>query len=608
MLFYFRPKIPLLFAFAAMLLVPCITSAQRVGALRSGESVIQLPGAAKKACLIGRGKPRLVPFPYNPRARELKIATEISKTKKALTSAVKSSRSLSKSIRMLKKGRASTAAIAKKVRLLASVNKKKTNLSLLLTSLNSCRRGKLKPPPVLSPSPSPSPTPTPKPSDPAICEGSASCDDFDPCTKADACTDGICRGIALLPNETTSCGVGACRRSVSACADGIPTVCSPGTPVTEICNGIDDDCDGVSDEGCTGALCTFTSECAEGYFCSPQGCLPLKVDGSSCDSNGECSENRCDSGFCCPSGNCCSSDTDCLALSSPAVCTSVENCQGQKVVGVCGQTFSCEALIVQDDTACVGAVSNTCGSYPSVTCSALPEQTSNQPSLCATSCTTDFECDGDAHCLAGACVPKFSLGVSCSGANQCASGNCVEGLCCNSSCEGGCNSCAVTGREGTCSPVPAGSDPKDACTAAVPSSCGNTGLCDGAGSCSLWQQGTLCGGYSCTSAIETPPDECNGLGSCLPRPPAAKRNCLAYPCDSQGERCATSCVIDTDCRASVSAFCKNGQCTTGVENGGSCTSTSQCKVGFCVSGICCNTPCNTPGHTCANPTGTCTTI
>jgi hypothetical protein len=47
---------------------------------------------------------------------------------------------------------------------------------------------------------------------------------------------------------TVSCGVGACARTVAACVTGTPQTCVPGAPAAETCNGIDDDCDGVVDD------------------------------------------------------------------------------------------------------------------------------------------------------------------------------------------------------------------------------------------------------------------------------------------------------------------------------------------------------------------------
>jgi hypothetical protein len=35
---------------------------------------------------------------------------------------------------------------------------------------------------------------------------------------------------------------------VADCVNGVPQTCEPGTPSTEVCNGIDDDCDGSVDE------------------------------------------------------------------------------------------------------------------------------------------------------------------------------------------------------------------------------------------------------------------------------------------------------------------------------------------------------------------------
>jgi len=47
----------------------------------------------------------------------------------------------------------------------------------------------------------------------------------------------------------TTCGLGACQRSVPACVGGVPQTCTPGTPTPEVCNGIDDNCDGTIDNG-----------------------------------------------------------------------------------------------------------------------------------------------------------------------------------------------------------------------------------------------------------------------------------------------------------------------------------------------------------------------
>lgn len=47
----------------------------------------------------------------------------------------------------------------------------------------------------------------------------------------------------------TTCGVGACRRTVDICSNGAPQACVPGTPEPEVCgDGIDNNCNGQIDD------------------------------------------------------------------------------------------------------------------------------------------------------------------------------------------------------------------------------------------------------------------------------------------------------------------------------------------------------------------------
>ena len=67
-------------------------------------------------------------------------------------------------------------------------------------------------------------------------------------------TPGACTNLDD-PAITTSCGAGACSRTVQRCTGGAPTTCTPGSPVAESCNGVDDDCDGTPDDGPSSVLC-----------------------------------------------------------------------------------------------------------------------------------------------------------------------------------------------------------------------------------------------------------------------------------------------------------------------------------------------------------------
>lgn len=61
--------------------------------------------------------------------------------------------------------------------------------------------------------------------------------------------DDNCDGRVDENTQMISCGVGACSRTVSDCVNGVLQSCEPLRPTTETCNGIDDDCNGVVDNG-----------------------------------------------------------------------------------------------------------------------------------------------------------------------------------------------------------------------------------------------------------------------------------------------------------------------------------------------------------------------
>ena len=82
------------------------------------------------------------------------------------------------------------------------------------------------------------------------------CEDGDPCTVGTVVAPG-CTCVQTPTALPTTCGVGACARTMDACESGTFHDCVPGTPqVEQACNGLDDDCDGATDENDLAAVCS----------------------------------------------------------------------------------------------------------------------------------------------------------------------------------------------------------------------------------------------------------------------------------------------------------------------------------------------------------------
>ncbi len=93
----------------------------------------------------------------------------------------------------------------------------------------------------------------------------------------------VCNGIDddcdAMEDEglgSRTCGAGACMRVVPNCVGGVPTTCTTGMAAPELCNGADDDCDGMADEDfAIGAMCA-----AGNGVCRRVGSTVCAPDGS----------------------------------------------------------------------------------------------------------------------------------------------------------------------------------------------------------------------------------------------------------------------------------------------------------------------------------------
>ena len=163
-------------------------------------------------------------------------------------------------------------------------------------------------------------------------------------------------------------------------------------------------CNGETEQSAPGCDtdCTSDFDCDATAHCDAGACFPDMPDGGVCDEHSDCQSGHCQNGYCCASGDCCLTPGDCAAYSVPSVCDNPSVCQGHREDPTCVSNV-CGNEAVEDDEGCDGGTeASDCGYYPSVYCNGETEQSA--PS-CATDCMGDFDCDPDAHCDFGFCMP-----------------------------------------------------------------------------------------------------------------------------------------------------------------------------------------------------------
>ncbi len=249
--------------------------------------------------------------------------------------------------------------------------------------------------------------------------------------------DNDCNGATdeLFPDKGNTCtgGVGECARTGSRqCAgDGRSTTCSatPGTPVPEICDGKDNDCNGQTDElfpdkgsACSAGMgeCSRmgTKTCAtdgRSTTCNvaPGGAVAELCDGKDNDCDGQIDEDFADRGAACAAGvggcvrmgmKVCSANgasTVCGAMPAAPVAEICDgkdnNCDGQIDEAFADKGTGCSvgvgACARKGTRACaMDGTSTTCGATPG-----LPT-----PEACGDG--VDNNCNGviDENCTAGA--------------------------------------------------------------------------------------------------------------------------------------------------------------------------------------------------------------
>lgn len=257
----------------------------------------------------------------------------------------------------------------------------------------------------------------------------------------DAGGPGVCDGkgkcVGCLSNAHCPPDLPKCETDARKC---VPQSCNDGTK-----NGSEtgNDCGGPACAPCNFATCMVGTDCLSGVcmlgFCGPSTCF----DGTR---NGNESDVDCGDGCPtkCETGQKCNKDGDCKS----------DACTGQG--GVC--LPSCKDGLkngIETDVDCGGGECSPC--YGGQACGGA-----------------------DAYCHSGDCGPAGTCepgpdGTNCKTDAHCVSTFCVDGVCCSGACTGTCKRCDLAGKMGTCSNLPAGTDPDGECADAE--------TCNGSGNC-----------------------------------------------------------------------------------------------------------------------------
>ena len=238
--------------------------------------------------------------------------------------------------------------------------------------------------------------------------------------EANAC--GGCFSTPGTPGESCGeCGVYVCsEQSQVVCYDPGTNACGAcGEVPREICDGQDNDCDGLVDEAIGVEICNCLDddcdgETDEGALCSSGLCV-------NCRCTQPCNEGQCpDPGTVC---------VDDLCVPQPCPdqpCAPGLQCQAGQCVGPCADV-SCPVGSSCDDGDCVDTSCYTQGCAPGLLC---------RGGDCVEDLCVAVDCADNSFCRDGSCVASCT-GVDCADSQRCQDGACVDDPCVEIHCDAG---------------------------------------------------------------------------------------------------------------------------------------------------------------------------
>ncbi len=204
--------------------------------------------------------------------------------------------------------------------------------------------------------------------------------------------------------------LGACATGITSCAaDGSLTCNQVVTGGPELCDNIDNDCNGVADDG--EGLCLGDQVCYRGACVPPCGTGEFQ-----CAANEICQDSVCVDPLCagvpCPADQVCRAGT-CVGACDGVVCPHGHECQLGRCVDLCAAA-DCPAEEVCEQGVCVRNCS--CRTCPAGTECAVDGH-------CKESACKDVTCPAGQYCSAGTCLDGCS-GAVCPGGAECVNGAC----------------------------------------------------------------------------------------------------------------------------------------------------------------------------------------